>query len=60
MENGSSLDLMKGYNAIRHDYEHLVEFLVVDVASPKGDAFIRIHKATLGSAVYYSGDGNKI
>jgi len=60
MENGSSLDLMKGYNAIRHDYEHLVEFLVADVASPKGDAFIRIHKATLGSAVYYSGDGNKI
>jgi len=51
---------MKGYNAIRHDYEHLVEFLVADVASPKGDAFIRIHKATLGSAVYYSGDGNKI
>jgi len=60
MENGSSLDLMKGYNAIRHDYEHWVEFLVADVESPKGDAFIRAHKATPGSAIYYSADGEKI
>ncbi len=60
MENGSSLDLMKGYNAIRHDYEHWVDFFVADVESPKGDAFIRAHKAVPGSAIYYSGDGEKL
>ncbi|HHI92728.1 MAG TPA: hypothetical protein ENK04_04315 [Gammaproteobacteria bacterium] len=60
MENGNSLDLMKGYNAIRHDYEHLVEFLIADVASPKGNTFIRTHKATPGSAIYYSDDGEEM
>ncbi len=60
MENGNSLDLMKGYNAIRHDYEHWVDFFVADVESPKGIAFIRAHKATPGSAIYYSGDGEKL
>ncbi len=60
MENGSSLDLMKGYNAIRHDYEHWVDFFVADVESPKGAAFIRVHKAVPGSAIYYSGDGEKL
>ncbi len=59
MENGSSLDLMKGYNAIRHDYEHLVDFFVADVESPKGKVFIRTYKATPGSAIYFLGNGEK-
>ena len=51
---------MEGYGAIRHEYEHLVEFLVVDATSPKGQAFIRSSQALIGSAVYYSADGRKI
>jgi len=60
LENDASTKLMEGYNAIRHEYEHLVEFLLVDTASPRGKSFLRQQPAEAGTALYYSGDGKRL
>jgi len=60
LEDGASTNLMEGYTAIRDEFDHLVEFLVVDVASPKGEAFRDSRQAAIGSALYYSASGEKV
>ncbi|MDH5301250.1 MAG: hypothetical protein OEW58_07815 [Gammaproteobacteria bacterium] len=60
MENEASGKLMEGYNAIRHEYEHAVEFLLVDTASPQGRSFLRQQPSDAGTALYYSADGKRL
>jgi len=60
IENEAVNSLMEGFNKIRKDYEHAVEFLLVDSTSPTGQLFLRKNPATAGSALYYSETGEKI
>lgn len=57
MENEAVNSLMDGFNKIREEYEHAVEFLMVDTASPKGQSFLRQNPAAAGTALFYSASG---
>ena len=60
MENEAVSSLMDGFNKIREEYEHAVEFLMVDTASPTGQSFLRQNPAAAGTAIFYSANGDKI
>ncbi len=62
VEDGYSVELKKNFSAVRddNDYEDLLEFLIIDVRSPNGRDFLRKNPATQGSALFYSGAGEKV
>jgi hypothetical protein len=54
-----SMELMELLNTVRSDYEEMVEFLVVDIDTREGQAFIRREGVSFGASVLvlFDGDG---
>lgn len=55
-----SLNLMEYMNEARSDYAGKVEFVVADVNTPQGYAFIQSQQVELGSLLLFSSNGTRL
>lgn len=55
-----SLNLMDFMNQVRGDYAGKVEFVVADINSPQGRAFIESQHVELGTLLLFSADGTRL
>lgn len=60
LEDDASLKLMKSFHTIDAEFEHSVQFLVVDIRSPKGETFANNRRVPPGSILYFNGEGQHV
>ncbi len=58
--NAASYELVENFNKVHLDYEGRVEFLIADTKVPAGQNFERTYGASSASAVFFTGDGEKV
>ena len=51
---------MELLNKIRSDYEPSIHFIVVDIATPTGQEFVRIQNAGVISLSFFGSDGRRV
>jgi hypothetical protein len=55
-----SMEAMAVFDEIRDDYAERLDFLVADVGSPRGQAFITQHGVRVGQVLTFRGDGSSV
>ncbi|MCF6236821.1 MAG: hypothetical protein L3J70_10705 [Gammaproteobacteria bacterium] len=58
--NAASYELVENFNQVHLDYEDRVEFVIADTKVPAGQSFERTYGASSASAVFFTGDGEKV
>ena len=56
----ASMDTMDAFGRVRRDYGDQIEFLVADLGSPRGRAFVERHNAHTGQVLTFRGDGTRV
>ena len=54
-----SLNLMDLLNKVRSEYSDRIEFRVVDMNTPQGQAFLQQQQVQLGSLLFFAPDGTR-
>ena len=54
-----SLNLMDSLNKVRSEYSDRIEFRVVDMNTPQGQAFLQQQQVQLGSLLFFAPDGTR-
>ena len=58
-ESMYSLNLMDSLNKVRSEYSDRIEFRVVDMNTPQGQAFLQQQQVQLGSLLFFAPDGTR-
>ena len=58
-ESMYSLNLMDSLNKVRSEYSDRIEFRVVDMNTPIGQAFLQQQQVQLGSLLFFAPDGTR-
>jgi len=56
----ASMDTMDAFSRVRRDYAEQIEFLVADLGTPRGRAFVERNNAFTGQVMTFSGDGTRV
>lgn len=55
-----SMTAMELFDQVRREYADRLDFLVADIGSPRGQAFIAEHGAHAGQVLTFRGDGTRV
>ena len=58
-ESMYSLNLMDSLNKVRSEYSSRIEFRVIDMNTPQGQAFLQQQQVQLGSLLFFLPDGKR-